>query len=359
MDQKIETAFFNMKNLIACLFLILLASCTPTRCNYCVYGANEFVTDSYKIRQGKLAIQEMLGEEAVDLDDLDYDPLAENRDFICEDDVISLAIYHPSRTDLVGAISQINSSIGFRVRNGKIQIPDISTVEVAGLTLDEARDRIQQRFEEEIQDVDVFIAYQDRFQRKVDLTGHVSVSTIPVNGKTRLYDVISSARVSPTSNLYRSYVLRDGRPLAIDIHGLMNKGDMNQNIVMRGGDKIYIADPVESQAVVMGEVGCPVAVNLPYGSISLKQALVYAGGIPYTGNRNCIQVIRGGLQCPKIYQLHWCHITHLPNESLLIMPGDTVFVSEKPITQWNRFISQLLPSLTCFQTGFDCYGSFR
>jgi polysaccharide export outer membrane protein len=28
------------------------------------------------------------------------------------------------------------------------------------------------------------------------------------------------------------------------------------------------------------------------------------------------------------------------------MPGDIVYVASKPITEWNRFISQLLPSFT-------------
>jgi len=36
------------------------------------------------------------------------------------------------------------------------------------------------------------------------------------------------------------------------------------------------------------------------------------------------------------------------------MPGDIVYVASKPITEWNRFISQLLPSFTwidLFQKG--------
>ena len=36
----------------------------------------------------------------------------------------------------------------------------------------------------------------------------------------------------------------------------------------------------------------------------------------------------------------------------ILMPGDVVYVAAKPITEWNRFISQLLP---CF-TGIDVIG---
>ncbi len=70
-------------------------------------------------------------------------------------------------------------------------------------------------------------------------------------------------------------------------------------------------------------------------------------------------MIRGNLQNPKIYVLSWDHIIHLPNDSLLLMPGDTVYVTEKPITQWNRFIDQLLPSCLGVQTAYGTYRVFR
>lgn len=130
---------------------------------------------------------------------------------------------------------------------------------------------------------------------------------------------------------------------------------MSQNIVMRGGDKIFIANKVDSSVMVMGEVNLPRPVHLPYGFMSLREALVNAGGIPFTGDKHHIQVIRGNFQCPKIYVLAWEHIIHLPNDSLLLIPGDTVYVSATPITEWNRFISQLLPSAQAFQTGNSVY----
>jgi polysaccharide export outer membrane protein len=37
------------------------------------------------------------------------------------------------------------------------------------------------------------------------------------------------------------------------------------------------------------------------------------------------------------------------------MPGDTVYVSEKPITAWNRFINQLLPSFQGVQAAYGVY----
>ena len=215
------------------------------------------------------------------------------------------------------------------------------------------------RWDYHIQDIEVFLNYRDRLSRKVELTGSVSTPVIPVDGKIRLYEVLAIAQVPNNANFFKSYVVRDGMQMPVDLYKLMNQGDMSQNIVMHGGDRIFIANPSDTTVVVMGEVGSPRAVNLPYGFMSLREALVSAGGIPFTGNRDCIQVIRGSLQNPKIYVLSWDHIIHLPNDSLLLMPGDTVYVSEKPITQWNRFIDQLLPSCLGVQTAYGTYRIFK
>ncbi len=344
-----------MERLIILICLLTLCGCAPQTFDYCVEGADEFVVDSYNIRQGKLTILEMQGrcQEC-----LPPDAMCEYEDVIAEDDILNIAVYHPLRQDLMQSFSFINQTIGFKVTNGSVDIPDIPPVCVAGLTLTEARHAIQNAYQEHISDIEVFITYKDRLARKVDLAGLVGTPYIPVDGKIRLYEVLSKARVPTTANFFMSYIEREGELLPVDMYRLLVEGDMSQNIVMRGGDKVFIADPIEARAMIMGEVGRPTAVNLPSGYISLREALVLAGGIPFTGNSNRIQVIRGGLINPKIYVLSWKHIIHLPNESLLLIPGDTVYVTEKPITRWNRFISQLLPSMQGVTSCNDAYRVF-
>lgn len=343
-----------MHLLILSLILLLSSSCScKPPCHYDVYGADEFVIDSYQIREGKNAI---LALEGICVDEIPPDAMEEYKDLIAEDDVLNITAYHPSRRDLMEAYQFVNNAVGgFRVYEGKVDLPDIPPVEVVGLTLDEAKEKLQERLSDEVKDVELFITYKDRLTRKVELTGLTAVATIPVDGKIRLYEVIAKSHIPPNANLFMSYVLRDGYPLGVDLHKLINEGDMTQNIVMRGGDKIYIANPADCTVMLMGEVGQPRALQLPYGYISLREAIVSVGGIPFTGDKNCIQVIRGNLECPKIYYLSWNHIIHLPNDSLLLMPGDTVYVSAKPITEWNRFIDQLLPSFGGVETIWGVY----
>lgn len=342
-----------MKSFFILLLLVVLSACSSRCYDYAIMGADQFVIDSYQIRQGKFSILAMEGKEICELPP---EAMLEYRDVIAEDDILNIAVYHPSRKDLMESIQFINATVGgFRVYNGCVDLPDIPPVSVVGLTLEEARSTLKNTFREQIQDVEVFITYRDRLTRKVELAGMVETPTVAVDGKIRLYEVIAKAHIPPIANLFMSYVIRDGRQLPIDLHQLINEGDMCQNIVMRGGDKIFIANPADSTVMLMGELRSPKAINLPYGYMSLREALVVAGGIPFTGDRRQIQVIRGNLPCPKIYVLSWEHIVHLPNDSLLLMPGDTVYVSETPITQWNRFIEQLLPSFNGVATGYGIY----
>lgn len=339
-------------------FLYVLLALTCSACqrpchDYAIMGPDEFVIDSYTIRQGKFSILEM---EGIEVQDLPEDAMFEYQDTIAEDDILNIVLYHPKRKDLMEAFQFINKSVGgFRVTNGQVDLPDIPPVQIEGLTLEEARARLQEEFRLQISDVELFITYENRLTRKVELTGMVVHPNVPVDGKMRLYDVLANAHIPPDANLFRSYVVRDGCPMAVDLYKLINEGEMCQNIVMRGGDKIFIANKQDSSVMVMGEVNTPRPVHLPYGFMSIREALVHAGGIPFTGDKRHIQVIRGNLQCPKIYVLAWEHIIHLPNDSLLLIPGDTVYVSATPITEWNRFISQLLPSAQAFQTGNAVY----
>ncbi|MFZ0565614.1 MAG: SLBB domain-containing protein [Chlamydiales bacterium] len=345
-----------IRHLLLFFVLLSLTSCRPCNYNYCIEGAQEFVLDSYKIQQGKFSILELEGEEYLPIPPY-Y--LCEYEDRIDEDDILNCAIFHPSREDLVAAVSRINQTVGFRVVNGMIHLPSLGPVRVLHLTLEEARLMIQRGYTQEIANVEVFLEYAQRLHSKVELTGAVRVPEVPINGRIRLFEVLSIAGVPPNANLFKSYLVRDGQLLQVDLHKLLIEGDMSQNIVMRPKDKIFIADPMASTVMVMGEVGLAQVVPVPNGSIPLREAIAAAGGIPFTGDKRCIQVIRGNIINPKIYRLSWNHITYLPNESLLLMPGDTVYISEKPITKWNRFIDQLLPSSLLIDLGIKTRGVFH
>ncbi|MCK4934965.1 MAG: polysaccharide biosynthesis/export family protein [Simkaniaceae bacterium] len=338
--------FFFRLTVFLCLCFICKSCTNPPLRGRDVYGADEFVLDSYKIREGKLSILEMEGKP---IEELSPNLLEDYKDVLEDGDVLRVALFHPTRSDIVKAVEKIGESVGYGITQGKIHLPELAPVEVQGLTIDEARAKIQEQYQAEIRDMEVFLAFKDRLVRKVELAGLVSTSSIPVNGSMRLFEVLSQARLPADANLYKSYLVRNNHPLPVDMFKLLAEGDMSQNVVMRGGDKLFIAPAQASSVMVMGEVGSQGMINLSSGMMPLRNALAQAGGIAPTGNKRYIQVIRGNITRPKIYTLNWEHVIRLPTTSLLLMPGDIVYVAATPITEWNRFVTQLFPTFTIIE----------
>jgi polysaccharide export outer membrane protein len=333
----------NFYAALASLFFLYVGCSNPSYHAYQSSGPEEFIIDSYKIRQGKYSILEMEGKAAPLLPQellVAHEPLIQNGD------VLTIVICHPTREDLVKTFDVIGSKVGFMVDQGQICVPELGSVAVLGLTVEKARAMLQDMFSSMIKDSEVFVNFKKRKEEKVELIGQVMCSSVVINGSTRLFDVLSQARLSQEANLFKSYIARNNQLLPVDFNRLIKDGDMSQNIVMQGGDKIFIADASSSTVMMLGELSQKGLINLPSGFISLREAIARAGGIAFTGDKGFIQVIRGNILKPKIYVLNWKHIIQVPTESMLLMPGDIVYVAATPITEWNRFVSQLFPSFT-------------
>src|SRR3990167_8877640 len=94
------------------LLLFLLAGCSSQYMGKELFGADEFVLDSYKIREGKCSILEMEGKVCSELDE---SMLEEYQDRVHEDDVLAIIIYNPTRQDVMQAVESISAKIGYRV----------------------------------------------------------------------------------------------------------------------------------------------------------------------------------------------------------------------------------------------------
>lgn len=322
---------------------------SPIRCEelcspYLLLTVDDFITDSKIIyANGKFGVEEIQGKE---INKGSPDLLIPFEDKIVEEDILQVIIYHPNRADWMNTINTFNNQKGgVSVKNGMIKLPGIEPIKVEGLTLQQAKEVVRSHLREEVHDTDVFISFRERKTNSVLLCGIVAASLIPVDGKTRLYEIISRARIPAEANLFASYILRDGCPLGVDMYRLMKLGDLSQDIVMRGGDKIYIAAPHDRFAVVMGDATAQRTVPLPAGFMSIREAIAHSHGMPYTASRTVL-VIRGGVSSPRIYTLSLDCIINEPNKNLLLIPGDIVYISLKPISNWNQFIGELSGTLS-------------
>ena len=239
------------------------------------YGLEEFIADSVEISKGKYAILELEQQAAICPPSL----FQAREEVVKDGDVLSIVLYHPKRKDHIFAFQRINASTGFSVCAGKVNLPQLGAVEVQGLTLNAIKEKIQAAYQEQLPESQIFIDYKKRGDHYVQIIG-AQKNMIPVNGNSRLSEVLAKAGIPPSSNLFKSSVMREGQQLPIDLYKLIHEGDESQNIFMRGGDQIFIAHSSDAAVMVTGEVRKPVVIPVPYGFISLREAITLPVAFP-------------------------------------------------------------------------------
>lgn len=76
---------------------------------------------------------------------------------------------------------------------------------------------------------------------------------------------------------------------------------------------------VEPYLMVMGNASQSRVIALTQNAMPLRQVLAEVGA-----NEGPIHIIRGALSKPKMYEVSFEHVLELPNDSLLVIPGDTI-----------------------------------
>lgn len=100
--------------------------------------------------------------------------------------------------------------------------------------------------------------------------------------------------------------------------------------------------------LVLGEVGKPGIVLNPGPKLSLAEALAQAGGsVPLSADISNIYIIRGVLGEPRVAEVPIdTAVAMFQAQHMWLQSRDVVFVNSQGITDWNRFMSQLIPTVT-------------
>ena len=165
-------------------------------------------------------------------------------------------------------------------REGRINIPDLSPVEVAGLTFAEIKELIKVKVEQEVIGVKAFVSLgQLRSMRILVLGEAYKPGSYSVSSLTTVsHALFVSGGVSDIASLRNIQVKRAGKVITnFDLYDLLIKGDSSKDIVLKSGDVVFIPS-VGAQVTVEGAVKRPAIFELKKGE-SAKQLLAMAGGL--------------------------------------------------------------------------------
>ncbi len=260
------------------------------------------------------------------------------------------ALAQPYTTALPGQADPFGQTVS---PDGTIFFPFLDKVRVAGKTAGEIRDQLAAAltpyFKKPQVDVRV-LAYRSQ---KVSVTGEVktpgplAMSDVPLT----LVDAITrSGGTTADADLQRVRLTRNGKLYQLDADGVLDRGEIAQNVMLQAGDIVNVPDRTDSRVFVMGEVKTPLPVSMMKGRLTIADALTQAGGILDTdANARQIYVVRGAREKPESPDIYRLDLTQ-PDSLLLstqfrLQPLDVVYVGTAGSVQFNRLVNQVLPTL--------------
>ena len=266
-------------------------------------------------------------------------------------DVLQVIVWdHPELTIPAGSFRDPESS-GQKVgEDGYMFYPYVGMVKAAGLNVAALRDILTDKLSTYIQNPQLDIKVVAFRSKRVFVVGEVATpGVLPIKDipMTVAHAISLSGGLTSDADKSGVNISRNGKVYEIDMKALYDHADVSQNLMLQHGDIVNVLDRSQQKVYVMGEVRSPGSVEIVNGELSLSAAIGEVGGVNQTSaDSGGIYIIRGqDKDKPEIFHLDSTFATGmLLAEQFELRAQDVIFVDTAGISQWNRVISQLLPS---------------
>jgi polysaccharide export outer membrane protein len=268
-------------------------------------------------------------------------------------DVVQVTVWdHPELTIPAGSFRDAETSGQQVGEDGYMFYPYVGMVKAGGMNIAALRDVLTEKLSRYIQNPQLDVRVVAYRSKRVYVVGEVQQpGVLPLDDlPLTIADAISlSGGLTPNAWKSGVNVSRNGKVYEIDLKALYDYADSTQNLMLRHGDIVNVLDRSQQKVFMMGEVRTPGSVEIFNGELTLAAALGEVGGFNQnTANPSAIYVIRGtDAGNPQIFHLDAEFATGmLLAERFDMQAQDVVFVDAAGVSQWNRVVSQLLPSIT-------------
>lgn len=288
-------------------------------------------------------------------------------------DILTITVWeHPELTIPSGSFRGAEESGNEVKADGTVFYPYAGIISVAGLTTSQVKELVTERLSSVIKRPQVDVRVAAFKSQRVYVSGAVEQPGItPVtNVPLTLIDAIEQRGGLADDAAWRDIQFtRDGKTQTISLRTLFEHGAWSQNILLKHGDQIHVPRNDADKIFVLGEVNRPQGIAMSRTGTTLAEALASANGINenradgrgiYVLRNTGINHDRGNnpTYTATIFHLNASSaVGFMLADKFALEPRDIVYVSPAPITRWNRFLSQLLPSIIATDTLGDIENS--
>ena len=264
--------------------------------------------------------------------------------------------YHMNAGDQVEIRVYDHPDLGMTTRigpDGMVGVAFMGQVKLSGLTIAQGSERIRAGLAPYVKNPVVSITIHDVQSETATIAGSCAKPGVyGISNSTRLADFFAMAGASASRNVNgvnvdvadfeHSILVRNGEILPVDFHAAIYRGDPLNNVRIRRGDYVFIAQRLEESIIVCGEVNSPVKRLYEHG-LGLIEVLAEAGWMKET-HWSHVVIIRGGLANPKMYKVDVDGMLAGKRRNVPLKAGDVVYVPGDNMAEYNVFVRKLLPT---------------
>jgi protein involved in polysaccharide export with SLBB domain len=262
---------------------------------------------------------------------------------------------------------ELNLNDVFIGPDGRISFLQAHNILAAGLTVDELRAKFDEELGKYYRMPRTMITPVSFHSKKYFVLGKVvNRGVFPLDRPLTIVEALARAKGLETgllpdnrsmmdlADLQRSFLMRQGKRVPINLEKLFQEGDLSQNVALEPDDYLYFASANLKQVYVLGEVGLP--GPLPYtGNMTAVGAIAARGGFTQRAYKGRVLVIRGSINRPQTFVVDVWKAMEAQGMDFKLEPKDIVYVNYRPFIKAEELvdlgITAFLQSVTVEWTG--------
>lgn len=226
--------------------------------------------------------------------------------------------------------------------DGRISYLQAQGVIAAGLTLDELRETVTAELAKSYKKPRIIVTPGAFRSKKFFMLGKVvNKGAFTLDRPRTVVEAVALASGLETglfqlntvelADLPRSFLVRHGQRVPVDLEKLFLRGDLSQNILVEPDDYFYFPSAIANEIYVLGSVKGPGAQGLT-SQASVISAVTLAGGYTENAYKQRVLVVRGSLDHPERFVVNTADMLAGKGRDFRLEPRDIVYVSDHPWT---------------------------
>lgn len=214
--------------------------------------------------------------------------------------------------------------------DGKLSLPLVGEISVAGKTVQQLQDHLSAVYEKTVKGAVVTVIVKDIKSRPVYFIGGFGKPGVMqlTRELTLLQAVSVIGGVLANADAEKGFVLRGDKRIPIDFNRLLQRGDLSQNPKLEPGDSVVV--PLADAVYVSGEVRAPGAIKYA-GDLTVLKAITQAGGLSPLAAGGRVDILRGSAEKKERIRVDIDRMMRSPdgNPDMRLQPNDIILVPQR------------------------------